>query len=158
MKRFIGLITGLIFTFAAFTAKAQTLMVDFETPPHQVNLFPGLMEISGLALGADGTVFAHNDEHGIIYQLRTIDGEVERAFALGDPTLEKDFEGIEIYNGRVYLLSSRGKIYEAPIGEHKSRVKYNAYDTGVGDFCETEGLARGPNESGGTPTLSLIHI
>lgn len=156
MKTFIGFIIGIVFTFAAFTARAQTLIVDFETPPHQANLFPGLMEISGLALGTDGTVFAHNDEHGIIYQILTHDGEVERAFALGDPTLEKDFEGIEVYNDRVYLLSSSGKIYEAPIGAHKSRVKYNAYDTGVGDFCETEGLARGPNESGGDPTFLIL--
>lgn len=156
MKSIAGLLIGFTVLSAAFTAKAQTLVVEFEMPPQQVNLFPGLMEISGLALGKDDTVFTHNDEHGIVYELRTLDGDVQRAFALGDPTIEKDFEGIEAFNERVYLLSSRGKIYEAPIGEHKSRVKYNAYDTGVGDFCETEGLARGPDESDGSVTFLIL--
>jgi len=156
MRKIIAPLIGMTIAASAISAHAQMLTVDFDTPPKQVNLFPGLMEVSGLALGPNNTVYTHNDEHGIVYQLRTNDGEIERAFALGEPTIEKDFEGIEIYNNRVYLLSSRGKIYEAPIGAHKSRVKYNAYDTGVGDFCETEGLARGPDTDTGSPTFLIL--
>jgi uncharacterized protein YjiK len=156
MKNSIRFIIGFLITCWAFTANAQSLIVDFDSVPQQVNLFPGLMEVSGLALGPNNTVYTHNDEHGIVYQLGAKDGDVERAFALGEPTLEKDFEGIEVFNDRVYLLSSRGKIYEALIGEHKSRVKYNAYDTGVGDYCETEGLARGPNAQNGSPTFLIL--
>lgn len=114
------------------------------------------MEVSGLAMGPDNSVFAHNDEYGIVYQISLNNGAVTRAFALGDPTLDKDFEGIEVMNGRVYLMTSRGKIYEAPIGEHKSRVKYNGYDTGIGDICETEGLTRGPDDEDGAPTLLIL--
>lgn len=161
MKHLIGYTIGFVFAVsnvgAASTAGSQTLLtVDFETPPQQVNLFAGLLEVSGLALGGDGTLFAHDDEYGIVYELRTRGGEVERAFALGDPTLERDFEGIETLNNRVYLLTSNGLIYEAPIGEHKDRVKFNAYDTGVGDFCETEGLSRGPDLDHGDPTLLIL--
>lgn len=32
------------------------------------------------------------------------------------------------------------------MGENRKRVIYNAYDTGVGEHCETEGLAFGPAE------------
>ncbi len=156
MNIILQTVLGLGFLCCAQASTAQSLKADFETPLRQLNLFPGLMEISGLAENSDQTVFAHNDEHAIVYELDIADGTSQKAFALGDPTIQKDFEGIEVYNGRIYLLSSRGKIYEAPIGEHKSRVKYNAYDTGVGDFCETEGLSRGPDDEDGTVRFFIL--
>ena len=136
--------------------ESDYMAVDFTAPLRNLNLISGLMEVSGLAIGPENTVYAHNDEYGIVYQVRLDEGEVVRAFALGDPTIERDFEGIEVVGERVYLLTSKGRIYEALIGENKTRVKYNAYDTGAGDFCETEGLTLGPPADDGSATFLIL--
>ncbi len=112
--------------------------------PRQVLLPKGLVEISGLAAASDTTVFAHNDEFAIVYEVDISNGEPVRAFALGDPTKKGDFEGIAVYDGRIYLVTSTGLLFEAEIGEHRDRVRYNIYDTGAGDACEVEGLSRAP--------------
>lgn len=110
---------------------------------NQWTLPNGLQEISGLALASPETVFAHNDEYGIVYEIELTSGDIARAFALGDPTIAADFEGIAVDDGRVYLITSEGMLYEADIGDHRGRVRYNVYDTGIGDLCEVEGLSRG---------------
>ena len=115
---------------------------DMGDAPQQKTLVNGLREISGLALASDTSVYAHNDEFGIVYEVNIADGEVTSAFALGDPTVSADFEGIAADNGRVYLVTSTGLIYEALVGAHRSRVLFNVFDTGVGAFCEVEGLSR----------------
>ncbi len=112
--------------------------------PRQWALNDQLIEISGLAAASSNTVFAHNDEFAIIYEIDIDDGGIERAFALGDPTTKGDFEGIAVYDGRVYLTTSAGLVYEAEIGEHRGRERFNVYDTGVGAFCEVEGLSMAP--------------
>lgn len=113
-------------------------------PARKISLPKGLFEISGLAAGPDNSVYAHNDEYGIVYEIGLKDGAIITAFALGDPTVKADFEGIEVVDGRVYLITSAGRLYEAAIGAHRHRVRFNIYDTGAGDFCEIEGLSRGP--------------
>ena len=109
--------------------------------PRQFALVNGLREVSGLAMASENSVYAHNDEHGIIYEVMLADGAVKSAFALGDPTVKADFEGIAAQDGRVYLITSTGLIYEAPVGAHRERVRFNIFDTGVGAFCEVEGLS-----------------
>lgn len=111
--------------------------------PQQMRLVNGLREISGLAMASESSVYAHNDEHGIVYELSLETGDVLAAFALGGITELADFEGIAFENGRIYLVTSDGKIYEALIGEHRKRVRFNVFDTGIGSFCEIEGLTRG---------------
>lgn len=112
--------------------------------PRQMPLNAQLVEISGLAVASENTVFAHNDEFAIVYEIDIRDGSVPRAFALGDPTTQGDFEGIAAYDGRIYLVTSAGKIYEADISEHRARTRFNVYDTGVGAYCEVEGLSLAP--------------
>lgn len=111
--------------------------------PRQLRLVNGLQEISGLAIASENSVYAHNDEHGIVYEVSLDTGDVLAAFALGGITEFADFEGIETENGRIYLVTSGGKIYEALIGEHRKRVRFNVFDTGIGSDCEIEGLSRG---------------
>lgn len=130
----IGVLAG---TAAAQTPSAR---LAYEDAPTQVSLVNGLREISGLALASANSVYAHNDEHGIVYELSLSDGAVRAAFAFGDPTVSADFEGIAVNDGRIYLVTSTGLIYEGLIGAHRSRVRYNIYDTGVGALCEVEGL------------------
>ena len=108
------------------------------------NLPDRLNEASGLAVAGPDSVFTHNDEHAIVYEFRLSDGQVLRAFAVGEPTLEGDFEGIATAGGRVFLVTSDGLMYSALPGENGKRVAYQVYDTGVGPRCEVEGLSQGP--------------
>ena len=142
MKKLAVIIAAtLLASFPAF-AQSPTLAHRYDGAPHQSPLVKGLREISGLAIASETSVYAHNDEHGIVYELDVSDGAVRSAFAFGDPTVSADFEGIATLNGRVYLATSTGLIYEGFIGEHRGRVRFNVYDTGVGAFCEVEGLSR----------------
>ena len=106
---------------------------------------PGkLTEASGLAVAGPDSVFTHNDEHAIVYEFRLRDGKVLRAFAVGKPTLEGDFEGIATAQGRVFLITSDGLIYSALPAKDGERAAYQVYDSGIGPRCEMEGLSEGP--------------
>lgn len=129
---------------ALWLAMSVPIAAQSTAGPTQWQLPRGLVEISGLAAASESTVFAHNDEHAIVYELSLDSGDVVRAFALGDPTEAGDFEGVAVYDGRIYLITSKGKLYEAEIGEHRGRVRYNVYDTGASETCEVEGLSRAP--------------
>jgi len=149
VKYFLAVI--LIWPFAGNFATAQiphSAAPTFEVvgAPQQFPLVNGLREISGLAAASKNSVYAHNDEHSIVYEINLRDGAMTTAFALGNPTASADFEGIAVKDGRIYLASSNGLLYEGLIGEHRKRVRYNIYDTGVGAFCEVEGLANAPED------------
>ena len=132
---------------AAAAAGATTLAAYLARPAAREFYLPqGLTEISGLAVASSHSVFAHDDNYGIVYEVDLDSGRVLRAFALGKPTVKGDFEDIAVRAGTVYLLASDGRLFEAPIGEHRQRVRYNVYDTGVGTHCETEGLVNGPKD------------
>lgn len=128
---------------------AATLALGAAQPVEEARRFSlpqGLEEISGLAIASNRSVFAHNDEHAIVYEIELERGRVLRAFALGDPTLEGDFEGIARLGNRVFLITSDGLIYAAQIGRHRQRVAYTVHDSGIGPRCEIEGLSESPNE------------
>ena len=138
-------LTGIIAAFILLCGCTEEMRTTDESSAFPDKVFPlpkALNEISGLAVASETSVFAHNDEHGIIYEIDTANGEISRAFALGNPTVDDDFEGVAVSGEHIYLLSSKGLIYEAPIGEHGERVIYNTYDTGLRDRCEFEGLAK----------------
>ena len=105
------------------------------------NLPKRLDEISGLALSADERLFAHDDERAVIYEVDWHRGRVSKAFALGDPPLKGDFEGIAIAGDDFYLVNSDGVLYRAPEGDDGAHVGYERIDTGTSRRCEIEGLA-----------------
>ena len=128
---------------------------DLGSPPTaQVPLPDELHEISGLAVSADGRVFAHGDEEGAVYQVDPHSGRVTKRFALAatgsDPDLGKksrpgrlagDFEDIAIVGDRFFLVSSNGVLLEFAEGQDGGTVPYRAYPTGLEKVCEVEGLA-----------------
>lgn len=147
MKLRAGLVMVLcwaLYAGAGTGAVAQAQGFQFDNASNRFQLSQGLTEISGLAVASKTSVYAHNDEHGIVYEINIADGNIISAFALGDPTARADFEGIAAYEGRIYLVTSAGLVYEAIIGAHRARVRYNIFDTGVGEFCEVEGISPGP--------------
>lgn len=114
-----------------------------QAPVQQFYLPEGLTEVSGIAMASNDTVFAHDDNYGIVYEVALTAGKTVKAFALGDPTVKAEFEDIATRGSYVYLLTNDGRIFEAPVGANRTRVMYNAYNTGAGAHCETEGLANG---------------
>ena len=109
------------------------------------NLPSELTEVSGLAAAGPDSVFTHDDEYAIVYEFRLRDGHILRTFALGEPTLEGDFEGIAAADGMVFLVTSDGLIYAARPGKNGKRVPYRVYDSGIGPLCEVEGLSAAPS-------------
>ncbi|MEM9619777.1 MAG: SdiA-regulated domain-containing protein [Pseudomonadota bacterium] len=154
MKNYVASIFAGVCAFFYISGEvfAQTeqgpALIEFELagPPRQLSLVNGLREASGLAMASANSVYAHNDEFGIVYEVMLADGAVKSAFALGDPTVSADFEGVATEGKRIYLVTSTGLIYEALIGGHRSRVLYNVFNTGIGAFCEVEGLANATEE------------
>ena len=115
-------------------------------PVKSFRLPPGLREISGLAVTADGRLLAHDDEHG---EIGVIDVESERivkAFALGPELASADFEGITVAGDKVFLLISDGRLVETTEGGAGQRVPFTIHQTGLGKSCEFEGLAYEPQD------------
>jgi uncharacterized protein YjiK len=106
-----------------------------------------LNEISGLALTDDARLLAVTDESAIVYELDYSEGRLVKAFALGEPTERGDFEGIAWFEGRVWLVTSKGRIYESGEGEDGERVTFEAFETGIGKSCDIEGLAYRESDS-----------
>jgi uncharacterized protein YjiK len=96
-----------------------------------------LREISGLALSDSGELFAHNDEDGIIYLVDYNQGKVVRRFAL-EGVAQADFEGIAVAGEELFLVTSRGEIYQTRIGAAEQMVPYQHHDERLD--CEVEGL------------------
>ena len=105
-----------------------------------------LEEISGLAMTSDGRVLAHDDEVGVVFELDPGTGEVVKEFRLsdGDDPVEDDFEGIAVAEGRIWMVTSAGRLYEFEEGGDDESVLYAMVATGVGRRCEVEGLAWDP--------------
>jgi len=99
-----------------------------------------LREISGLALTRDQRLLAVTDEEAIVYEYDYDRGRLVKAFALGEPTLRDDFEGIAVLNDTVWLMNSKGDVYSAPEGEDGERVAYEKHKFVFKDKCELEGL------------------
>ncbi|MFU8815091.1 MAG: SdiA-regulated domain-containing protein [Pseudomonadales bacterium] len=100
----------------------------------------GLREVSGLTLDPEGRLFAHDDELAVIYQLDYQNHEVVKAFALGDPPVKGDFEGIAWAEGQLYLVTSDGDLLVSDEGEHGEYLPYQRHVTRLGQRCEVEGL------------------
>jgi uncharacterized protein YjiK len=104
---------------------------------------PGkLREISGLALTGDERLFGVTDESAIVYEIDYEDGHLVKAFAFGDPVMRGDFEGIAVLDGRVWLMTSDGQLFSAIEGADGEHVQFQKFDTGLGRYCELEGLGQ----------------
>jgi len=104
-----------------------------------------LDEISGVALTADGRLLAHGDERAQISEIDYRRGVIVKQFVVGAPTLRGDIEGIAVANGTVFLLTSKGVLYEFREGANGTRVDFITSDTHLGKECEFEGLAFDPS-------------
>ncbi len=121
---------------------------DFEEPARHLKLPKRLREVSGLAMLAGNRLLAHDDEKGTVVEIDYRDGSVVKDFKLGGPRgrVADDLEGIAAAEGRLYLVSSSGRLYEFGEGDDGATVSYTRHETGVGRFHEIEGLAYDPDQ------------
>jgi uncharacterized protein YjiK len=123
-------------------------------PASRVTLPAELHEVSGLAVTADGRLFAHGDERGVVFQVDPGTGEVVKQFSLrpgdrpvdlgkkaSDGQLTGDFEDIAIVGERFFLVTSNGVLVEFREGRDGEAVPFTAYPTPLDGICEVEGLA-----------------
>ena len=96
---------------------------------------------------AGNRLLAHDDERGTVVEIDFHDGSIVKDFELGGPRgrVADDFEGIAAAEGRLYLVTSAGRLYEFGEGDDGAAVPYNRYETGVGRIHEIEGLAYDPD-------------
>lgn len=127
----------------AIPASAQTSSNSlFASAPDQRWFLPdGLREISALAVAPNGRLFAVDDERALIYELDADQGGLMKTFAVGAP-LTGDFEGLAITpTGDFWMTTSQGALFRFREGEAGQRVEFEAFDAGLADTCEIEGLA-----------------
>lgn len=130
---------------ARSTALATLLTrYDLDDPFGRWALPGRLDEVSGLAVTADGRLFAHDDERGRLHEIDPATGEVGKRFDLGEELARDDFEGLAIVGERFFLVTSRGMLHEFREGADGENVAYRVTDTGVGGRCEVEGLDYDP--------------
>ncbi len=115
-----------------------------DAPLKRWELPAGLREISGLAVIAGGRLLGHGDERAAIHEIDPARARAIHRFAMGDPAAPGDFEGIAAADGRVWLMTSTGQLYEARPGSAGEAVRYLVHDTGLGRRCELEGLTFDP--------------
>lgn len=117
-------------------------------PARQLKLPKRLREISGLAMLPENRFLAHDDERGVVVEIDYHDGSIVKDFALGNRrgSVGDDFEGIAAADGRLYLVSSSGRIYEFGEGDDGTTVLYSRYETEIGRDYEIEGLAYNPDQ------------
>ena len=121
---------------------------DLKKPARRFKLPKQWREISGLAMLGENRLLAHDDERGVVFEIDYRDGSIVKSFALSDQLdpIAADFEGIAAAEGRVYLVSSSGRLYEFVEGSDGETVLYNLYTTGLGRDHEIEGLAYDPDQ------------
>ncbi|HXF99663.1 MAG TPA: SdiA-regulated domain-containing protein [Bacteroidota bacterium] len=118
---------------------------DLSAPPKTRFRLPSrLGEASGLAMTADGRLFAHDDERAAIYQLDFVNGRIIKQFSLGRFGVRADLEGLAIKDRMFYLVESNGTIYEFPEGNDGDRVEFRTYRTGLSARYDIEGLCYDP--------------
>lgn len=98
-----------------------------------------LREISGMTLLDDGRILAHDDEKSKIYVLDAREGILLKSFTLGTG-MRGDFEAITVAGPDIYLLSSKGVLFQFQEGADGAAVPYTTIDMQTGKACEFESM------------------
>lgn len=99
-----------------------------------------ITEVSGIAGFEDGTMLAHDDEHGVVYRVDLSRGRILDALPIAGAPVG-DFEGIAVWGSRVVVTTSDGKLHVMNSPRAGLANPARVIETGVGRFCEVEGLA-----------------
>lgn len=141
MRLSVAALFGITALLAAAVPRPPVLdLWDTDAKPRSRGLPSSLREVSGLAVSADGRLFAHDDESAEITELDPRTGDRRSRFGPGRVGLEGDFEGIAWAEDRLFLITSEGTVVEFPVGLDGERVAFQRHVTGLGRVCDVEGL------------------
>jgi len=115
-----------------------------EKNPPTLTVSNKLNEISGLAMSADGRLFAHDDEDPVVYVLSYTTGEVLKRFTVGSGFMEEDFEGIAVKNDTLFLVTSSGDIFAFQETGDREHTDFQLYGTFLSEKNDVEGLEYDP--------------
>jgi len=105
-----------------------------------------LREISGLAMTTDARLLAHDDEHGVIFQIDYKNGDILKEFQVGDKKVKEDFEGIAVVDQDIFLVSASGDLYRFKEGQDGDKVDFTRYKTDLSAKNDVEGLCYDPQK------------
>ncbi len=117
---------------AAQSDDGTSFYYDLKYPDEIFKLPPILKEVSGLTMDGD-TLYCVQDERGEIFQYDLKRKEIASVIPFGE---EGDYEGIAIAGSVMYILSSRGNLYE--FSKEKSTQRLNSLD--IDKECDAEGI------------------
>ncbi len=92
----------------------QSAPYNFLNPTRVYDLPDILVEISGIAIGDDKTVYCVQDELGLVFIFELESGEVAETIRFTDVG---DFEDIQVRNNIVYILRSDGTLFYFDLGQ-----------------------------------------
>ncbi|MFK7933067.1 MAG: SdiA-regulated domain-containing protein [Saprospiraceae bacterium] len=135
--------TGAILWRDSFPTEAIAFQLpyDLKKPKKTFKLPSELDEISGLDISSNGKrLIAVQDEEGDVFYLSTKSGKVKRQFRFHK---DGDYEGIEMVNGRIYVLKSTGTLYEIenPNERDEDDLEVNKFNDHLDSSHNVEGLA-----------------
>jgi uncharacterized protein YjiK len=112
----------------------QVFTYNLNRPDEKYILPEKLTEISGLSYSNIGQLYCVNDEQGKIFVYSTTEKEIIKTIDFGK---NGDYEGIEIVENKVYVLSSDGKIKVIDLANEETKN----IDCSQKEVLEYEGLA-----------------
>lgn len=109
--------------------------------PLIIELPSEISEISGITFTPQNRLFAHGDEYADIFEIDKESGKIIKKFTLGSLLAVKgDFEDIAFVKDKLFLLESKGKLYEFTEGGNGEFVSYKTYKTFLNEKNDVEGL------------------
>lgn len=125
---------------AALPAQQPALLDGLAWDAPAIETLPrALREVSGLALGPGGALYAHHDEGPSLFRLDG--GRATPVPGVSGPP-RADVEDIALVGDRLFLLTSDGLLFDGRLDGPLVR-EGRWTDTKVGTRCELEGLAPG---------------
>ncbi len=110
----------------------------FDQPVATFEMPESLREISALTVLDADHVAAVQDEEGSLYIIEIATGRVSGVVPFGPAG---DYEGVELADGRLFVLRADGAVLELASWTAGSETTATVYETGLGArACDTEGL------------------
>ncbi len=110
----------------------------FDQPVARFEMPEALHEISALTVLDDAHLGAVQDEEGALYVIETATGRVSAVVPFGPPG---DYEGVEMADGRLFVLRADGALLELEGWTAGRETNTRVYETGLGaKACDAEGL------------------
>ncbi len=109
----------------------------FREPDTAFALADDLLEVSGLTVVNDGANLACvQDEEGILYVLNKESGAIEQQIEFHS---KGDFEGVELVGETIYIVKSKGDIYQVNDWQGESK-EVKIHETHLNKMANVEGL------------------